>query len=280
MTRALIVGASSPLGTAIAARFAAEGHDVVGISRSGQHGAHPVDVADRTAIAELLTREQPKVAVYLARPELPEAQAGSAETIERSVCTLRDFATLAEAHGLEQLVFASSAAVYGTDAQRPLTEDSPTPAPGAYAQLKLRSEHALAEVSSQTDLRCTSFRIFNVYGPGFATSLVNRLICAANGGEAPTVFNTQRFVRDYVRVDDVATVFAAATLAKPASGAINIGTGVGTSNRELLALIPDAPWIPGTPLEIASMSVAEISRLRELLNFVPPARLAESLEHL
>ncbi|HUS21893.1 MAG TPA: NAD(P)-dependent oxidoreductase [Aeromicrobium sp.] len=275
MSRVLVVGAGSPLGTAVGAALAAEGHEVHGVSRRGRGKGEMVDITEPKAARELLQRIRPVVVVYLARPELPTEDVEAA--IESASDAVGWFATQCHEEGAARILFASSAAVYGTAAVAPRSEDDPTPAPGPYAQLKLRSERALDEVARAIGIVAVSLRIFNVYGPGFSGSLVNRLADASTGGAPPTVFATDGFVRDYVHRDDVAAAFTAAA-ASPAldSGVLNVGTGVGTGNLELLSLIPGAQWLPGSELGAPSVSVADVSRLRTALG-VSPIPLIEAL---
>jgi UDP-glucose 4-epimerase len=85
-----------------------------------------------------------------------------ANTVEFAVGALRRFAFDCASHGVERMVFASSAAVYGTDSDTPRCEDDEVHADSPYAELKLRSEHALQDISGSTTLSALSLRIFNV----------------------------------------------------------------------------------------------------------------------
>ncbi|HWH25506.1 MAG TPA: NAD(P)-dependent oxidoreductase [Pseudolysinimonas sp.] len=272
MSRVLIVGANSPLGTAIRAALVADGHTVFGVSRSGHGDNESVDISDGAAAGALLARVKPHTVVYLARPDIPDNEPEA--VVSAAVDGLRTFLLLCAENSVDRLLFASSAAVYGTGISQPLVEEDPVLAEGAYAQLKLLSEQCLAEVAAQTTLIAVAFRIFNVYGPGFRTSLINRLVDSRSGGAPPHVFATNDFVRDYVHVEDVAAAFAlAASATNIESGVVNLGTGWGTGNLDLLALLPDARWVPAGHLDSPSTSIADTRRLTRLLGLAPPARL-------
>lgn len=276
MTRnVLLVGASGPLGRAIGSELAALGHAVTGVSRSGGAGSRRVDVTDRLQTQKLLERERPFAVVYLARPELDDSLDVRA-TIASAVDALHDFATQCAAHGVNRLIFTSSAAVYGTDARTPRRESDAVAADSAYAELKLRSEEALDEVRESGALAVQALRIFNVYGSGFSNSLVNRLV--VNDGPAPFIHNTEQFVRDYIHVSDVTRAIGVAVgLAQLNPTVLNLGSGIGTSNRSLLALCPEVEYSEHPRLEIASYSVADISLLRELWGFQPSVDLATAV---
>lgn len=272
--RILLVGASSPVGRAVGDELVRGGHHLVKTSRSGSDEFETLDATDLVQAAQVLDRVNPRTVVYLARPELGTAPS---DTVDAVAQTLREFAIRCAERGVERLVFASSAAAYGTSRSRPLRETDPPDPASPYARLKLRSEKVLAEVSASLGLASTSLRLFNVYGQGFSKSLVNRL---GLRDESPVeVFDTGDFVRDYVHVADVARAFGAAVeLADPGPTVFNVGTGVGTSNHALLALLPASSIrrvaFAGPP----SVSIADTSRAHELLGFDASVKLQEALD--
>lgn len=274
MNRVLVVGAASPLGTAIGAALRATGHEVHGTSRSGSEGTIPFDLSNGTAGRELLGYLRPDSVVFLARPDgLPDDDA-----VDDAVDDARRFAEECREATVTRLIFASSAAVYGTASPEPRAEHDPTPAPGQYAQLKLRTERVLEDVARAGDCRVVALRVFNVFGPGLGASLVNRLRDAIAGGERPAVYPTDNFVRDYVHVADVADAFVAALRLDGGWEVVNVGTGVGTANLELVGLVPDSAWRPASgALAERSVSVADVGRLTRLLGAVPLPRVADYL---
>lgn len=276
MTRTLVVGARSPLGRAVRAALVERDHVAVGTSRAGTDGTYVLDIADPASSRRALEAARPEVVIYMARPDLPEAHVDRA--VSSAVASLSRFAMECRDAGVLRVLFASSSAVYGTTCSRPVAEADATPAPGPYADLKLQSEHALAEAARRTGLTAVSFRIFNVYGPGFSHSLVNRLHAASAGGPEPRLYESDEFVRDYVHAQDVAAIFAvAASVPDLGSTVLNVGTGIGTSNMQLISLIPDARWKPAGHLQVPSVSIADVTRLREHLGLTPSTRLAEGV---
>lgn len=270
--RVLLVGATSPIGRAVAKELAAVEHLVTGTSRSGGAGLEQLDVTDRLQCESVLARVRPDAVIYLARPELAQPDPAQPDRepngIDSAVEDLRRFGEQCVEHGVSRLVFASSAAVYGTAANTPRAENCATPGNSPYAILKLRSEVTLAELASAAALSVITLRIFNAYGPGLVASLVNRL--AAPDGLGPQVYHSEHFIRDYIHAADVARGFGAAIAANTnASAVLNLGTGVGTSNRELLALFPSADYRENPEFEGSSVSVAETSLIFSSLGFEP-----------
>lgn len=270
-SRTLIVGGLSPLGRAIGAEFDSRGWDTTRTSRSGELGSIAFDVLDGDD-AELLETTHPDAVIYLANPE-PH---GDVHDL-RAVGALASFVRSCAVHRVRRVVFASSAAVYGTESPVPHSEtDDPAPA-SEYGRRKLESERALHEMSTAgTDIVIA--RIFNVFGPGFDGSLVNRL--AVPGETTPVVYDSEDFVRDYIHSFDVARAMAAALEAKDAAASIvNVGSGKATSNRILLDLLPSTgpERFVRDDRPVHSYSVADIKRARALWGFEARVMVEDAL---
>lgn len=145
--------------------------------------------------------------------------------------------------GANALVFASTGgAIYGEIAEG-LADESHSKDPiSAYAIDKLAFEQLLAMYARQTDLRPSVLRYANVYGPrqdphgeaGVVAIFLNRLLA----GEKIQI-NAMRqkgdagCIRDYIYVRDVARANVLALEGKLDVSLMNLGTGVGTTTREL-----------------------------------------------
>jgi UDP-glucose 4-epimerase len=268
----LVAGASGPLGRAVAAELRRSGHTVTGISRSGSAGTEQLDVTDSASTAEALERLHPAAVLYLARPDLDEP--GGKGAMHSAVESLRRFAEQCAESGANRFIFASSAAVYGTNRTRPLHEHDPVAPDSPYAELKSRSELALEDLRLTTALSVLTLRIFNIYGPGFSSSLVNRLVL----GDDPVIYDTDRYVRDYIHASDVARGFRFAVEDDgDDSTVLNLGTGSGTSNRSLLALCANAAYRTHPNSDISSFSVADMSRIHGRWKFEPHITLADAV---
>jgi UDP-glucose 4-epimerase len=286
MTRkVLIVGASGPLGRVVAGELTPRGHDVTCASRSGvmgagQHGSAPVrveqlDATNAQQVRQVLDLVRPSAVLYLARPKL-DGEGGIAARVDSSVDSLRSFAAECGRQGVERVIFASSAAVYGTESASPRSETDDVVSDSPYAALKLRSEAVLSEIGEAGGFTVVSLRIFNVYGGGFSSSLVNRLVVGR--GTPPLVHDTEGFVRDYIHASDVARAFALGLEAPDSESAIlNVGTGLGTTNRALLELCPHAVYEASAKPDVASFSVADTSRIRSLWGFEPRVTLQSAI---
>jgi UDP-glucose 4-epimerase len=253
VTRAtLVIGGSSPLGRAIGARLTAAGGEVALTSRRGRS---PLDVTDPSSVREVLEARAWDAVVYLATSKAPEESTTQLDGLRRTVQAL-------VGANVRRLVFASSAAVYGTDSPTPRDEESPLLGASSYARLKIESERILRGETPE-GFSSLALRIFNVWGPGFENSLVNKLA----GPDRPPLPVTSEYVRDYVHSGDVARAVVAALTAETGRfRAVNVATGNGVSNSDLANEFgPDsyAPASSGAP----SYSVGDTRLAEKLLRF-------------
>jgi UDP-glucose 4-epimerase len=190
-------------------------------------------------------------------------------------------AAMAEA-GVSNIVFSSSAAVFGTPDVELVTEDLPKRPASPYGESKLIGEwllrdQAVATASTDAPLRHTSLRYFNVVGssdPAVYDSSPHNLFPlvfeALIAGKTPKIFgddyNTPdgTNVRDYVHVGDIAAahVVAAQRLAdgRSVEPAYNLGSQNGLSVRQIMDAMGRVTGIDFTP-EIAPRRPGDPDRI-------------------
>lgn len=258
-TDVLVIGAGGPIGHALVRLLRSEDVAIATTTRSG--GEYPLDVRDARQVRDLLSALRPSAVAYLVNPILPTD--ASVEDVDAWATAARRTAEDAGAVGVTRFIFASSAAVYGDDQPEPRTEDAPLCGQGAYAGVKIASESALASLRGAT-MTVLSTRIFNVYGPGCAASLINRL----QDGALPTMYRTPLFVRDYVHVDEVAGAIRMALRVDNLDVlAVNVGSGRAVSNLMLMQSVPTELYKEVEAPDMRSFSVADPSRAASLLGW-------------
>ena len=200
-------------------------------------------------------------------------------TYEQNVTGFARLLAAAADHGVERVVFSSSAAVYGTPDVDLVTEDTPKAPQSPYGESKLIGEWMLRDLEIANGLRHTSLRYFNVVGSGdpavYDTSphnlfplvfdaLVDGRTPRINGDDYPTPDGTN--VRDYIHVADLALAHVAAArrleTGEPIETAYNLGSGDGVSVREIMTAVarvtgtdfePEiGPRRPGDPARIVA----------------------------
>jgi UDP-glucose 4-epimerase len=158
--------------------------------------------------------------------------------------------------GVKQLVFSSSATVYGAAAEVPITETSARSATNPYGQSKLMTEYILQDLAAaDAEWRITLLRYFNPVGAhpsgligedpnGIPNNLMpfisqvavgKRAQLSVFGSDYPTVDGTG--VRDYIHVMDLARGhLQALKYLQQHKGieAVNLGTGQGYSVLQMV----------------------------------------------
>ena len=165
---------------------------------------------------------------------------------------------------VRDIVFSSSAAVYGTPSADVVTEDTATRPESPYGESKLVGEWLIASAARAHRFRHTSLRYFNVVGSAAPTlydtsphNLFPRVIDALRNGSTP-VINGDDYptrdgtcVRDYIHVADLADahVTAAAKIdgGQPLEPVYNLGSGDGISVREIMTAFAQVTGEPFTP---------------------------------
>ena len=156
--------------------------------------------------------------------------------------------------GVRNVVFSSSAGVYGTPDAEVVTEATPTRPESPYGETKLIGEWLLRDVARVTPLVQTSLRYFNVVGSGYRDlydtsphNLFPVVLRDLTAGRTPHVRGTDyptpdgSCVRDYVHVSDVAAAHVAAAAAMEAGEELrpvyNLGSGDGLSVLQIMAAV-------------------------------------------
>ncbi|MEU8080237.1 UDP-glucose 4-epimerase GalE [Catellatospora citrea] len=215
-----------------------------------------VDVCDPAAFAAAVARYRPVGVIHLAaRKDVAESIRLPLRYYRDNLDGLRSVLEAVVTHGVEHVLFSSSAAVYGTPLQAgPIPETAQTQPENAYGRTKLVGEWLLRDTAAGANLRWAALRYFNVAGAAAPelrdtglTNLVPRLLDAArqgsaailHGGDYPTRDGSA--IRDYVHVRDVADAHVHAAFAlvdgSLKADVLNVGRGVGVSVLEMITAV-------------------------------------------
>lgn len=202
-----------------------------------------------------------------------------------------DVLMAARSCGARRVVFASSAAVYGTGQDGPKREHMQARPESPYGLEKLAGEHYMRIWHELHALETISLRYFNVFGPrqdpsspysGVISIFADRL----SRGVAPTIFGDGEQTRDFVEVSNVVEANCGAGFSATPHGVFNVGCGVSTSLNALyaeMAAISNADVQPvysaARPADIRH-SQADISAARAQLSYEPRVTVRAGLERL
>jgi UDP-glucose 4-epimerase len=195
--------------------------------------------------------------------------------------------------GVKNIVFSSSATVYGLTEKMPIREDTPLGATNPYGRTKLMIEEILGDVYvSDKSWNIILLRYFNPVGAHISgrigedpNGIPNNLMPFISqvavgklkelkvfGKDYPTVDGTG--VRDYIHVVDLADGHIKALKKleqKPGLKVYNLGTGRGTSVLEMVSAFHEATGIP-IPYTIAPRRPGDIA-----MCYADPSKAAEEL---
>ncbi|MGA9376868.1 MAG: UDP-glucose 4-epimerase GalE [Mycobacterium sp.] len=285
----LVTGGAGYIGSHVVRALAMSGADVVVIDdlSTGLRGFVPADVElvtanllDSATVQKTLTRRSVTGVIHIAGYKYAgESVRFPLHTYRQNVCAMAALLEAMVTTKVEQIVFSSSAATYGTPDTEVVDEQTPTRPESPYGETKLVGEWLLRDAARASGLRHTSLRYFNVVGSGsellydrsphnlfpkVLDMLYRGQTPQINGGDYPTPDGT--CVRDYVHVSDLALAHVAAATCL-ASGALienvyNLGSGAGTSVREIMTTMRDVTGInfdptvtprrPGDPARIVA----------------------------
>ena len=213
-----------------------------------------VDLADRAALSALFDKYNFAAVIHFAAYAYvgESVQNPQKYYINNLIGTLNLLEAMLKA-GVKNIVFSSTCATYGEPQYTPIDEQHPQNPINPYGQTKLMIERVFADYEKAYGLRHISLRYFNAAGAAKngaigeshnpETHLIPLVLKAIRGETPPIkIFGTDydtpdgTCVRDYIHVEDLAAAHAQA-LGKLTEfcGALNLGTGMGTSVREVIA---------------------------------------------
>jgi nucleoside-diphosphate-sugar epimerase len=262
VSRVLVTGATGFIGSHALRALEERGHDV--------HAAAG-DLLDAGAAEQVIRSAEATHLLHLAWYAVPGKFWTAPENeawVEATLRLLRAF----YAAGGQRAVGAGTCAEYDWSGDGLLSETRTPLRPATlYGQAKARTFEAGAALGE-----LAWGRAFFLYGPGehpdrLVSSVASRLLA---GEEAPTSEGTQ--VRDFMHVADVAGAFTA-LLDSGVTGAVNIGSGVAVTVREVVDEVGRAAGRPellrpgSLPLREGEPPrlVAEVRRLRDEVGFRP-----------
>lgn len=259
----LITGAAGYIGSHVLLQLQERGEQVLALDNLYTGFAQALrtvplilgDVGDAQLLASVL-REHPidTVMHFAAHTIVPESVREPLKYYGNNTCATRSLIDSCLRHGVRQLVFSSTAAVYGIPAGG-MCDEAMTPCPvNPYGTSKLMSEWILRDVAAASDFRYVSLRYFNVAGSDpqgrigqstRAATLLIKVACEAIVGKRDhvSIFGTDydtpdgTGVRDYIHVEDVARAHLDALdylRRGGASALFNCGYSHGYSVREVL----------------------------------------------
>lgn len=244
-----------------------------------------IDICDLDALADVWPASGSADVVHLAaRHFIPDCQANPSAAKRINVQGTANVLTVADARAARRFILASTADVYAVGNELH-DEESPVSPTTVYGQTKAQAESLVAGATSRSPgMSFLCARLFNLYGPAPTVEhLIPAIIKQATAGELVRLGNLNS-IRDYVYVEDAAKALTE-LLSSTATGALNVGTGVGTNGHRVVQLVGEILQKELTVVEDAMRMraidrpnlVASPRRLRALLPWWPATSLEAGL---
>jgi UDP-glucose 4-epimerase len=280
MTNILVTGGAGYIGSHTCLRFAQKGYTPVVLDNlvNGHREFvrwgpfEQADVRDQDRVTQIIAAYEPVAIVHFAGLiEVADSIINPIAFFENNVTGSLTLLTAAARAGIDKLVFSSTCATYGIPQQIPITETHPQSPINPYGTSKLMVEQILAELATHKGFRSVALRYFNAAGaePAAAigewhvpeTHVLPLAIEAARGirskfkvfgSDYPTDDGT--CIRDFVHVSDLADAHIRAVeylINGGQSIALNVGTGRGTSVRQLIEAVEQVSQ-RSVPVEFAA----------------------------
>jgi UDP-glucose 4-epimerase len=302
--RVLVTGGAGYIGSHVVNMLWIMGHEVLvydnlstGHDWAVLHGDLVIgDVADKALLADTVARFSPQAVMHFAAHiQVEESVRLPLKYYRNNTSNTLGLLEVLMAAGVNNFIFSSTAAVYGTPDSIPVNEDAPLAPINPYGMSKAVIERVLQDLSFSSDLRYISLRYFNVAGadPGGkigqsykeSTHLITQALKTAKaelsklsvfGTDYPTPDGT--CIRDYIHVNDLAEVHISALdylMANGQSSVFNCGYGHGYSVREIIRSAKSITGIdfpveetgrrPGDPCAL----IADSTKVRSKLGWKP-----------
>ena len=271
----LVLGGAGYIGSHTVYELIDRGEDVIIIDNleTGHiEAVHPKarfykgDIRDRAFLDSVFEKENVEAAIHFAANSLVgESMTNPLKYYDNNLCGTKVLLESMVAHGIDKIVFSSTAATYGEPERVPILEDDRTCPTNTYGETKLSMEKMFKWTSVAHNLRYVSLRYFNACGAhksgeiGEAhapeTHLIPLILQVPNnqrefisiyGDDYPTEDGT--CIRDYIHVTDLAMAHILAVeylRAGNESNIFNLGNGTGFSVNEVIEV---ARKVTGHPI--------------------------------
>lgn len=302
--KVLVTGGAGYIGSHVVRQLGEAGYDVVvydncstGVPKSVLHGQLIIgDLADIDRLYQVFAKHQFSAVLHFAASlVVPESVAYPLDYYANNTRNTLNLLRCCSVMGVNQLIFSSTAAVYGEPQENPVTENTPTLPINPYGRSKMMSELMIQDYALASPMRYIILRYFNVAGadPGGrigqnspnATHLIANVCNAALkrqsalkifGSDFPTPDGTG--IRDYIHVEDLATAHVDGLRYLEQNGEsqiLNCGYGQGYSVRQV---VDRAKAISGVDFPVIELErragdpawvTACADKIRQVLNWQP-----------
>ena len=299
--KTIVIGGAGFIGSLVSQALIASGREVTVVGRRPP-GAHTAvlpcayrcaDLGNRAQMREIL--EPGCEVIHLAYATVPKTSYGDPAfdllaNLPGSVGLLEE----ALAVGVRRLVLVSSGGtVYGPPCTLPIAESHPTGPISPYGITKLTIDHYALMFHHTRALPVVVVRPANAYGvqqrsrtgQGFLAAAIDAIF----SGREIEIYGEVGTIRDYIHVSDVASGILAALDFGGDGETFNIGTGIGASNLDVIAMLRPLAQAAGRTIQVRHLpsrrfdveaNVLDAQKLRSACGWRPDVSLQGGLTEM
>jgi UDP-glucose 4-epimerase len=311
-----VIGGAGYIGSHAVLELVNDGHDVVVVDNLSTGTRDAVDekarfyfgdITDENQLMKIFTEETSRgrfdaVMHFAAKIVVPESVSHPLEYYHNNVEGVRIMLKTMVHHQIKNVIFSSTAAVYGDVKKDICTEDDELKPINPYGESKLASERMIHWVAQAYDMNYCIFRYFNVAGAHESlkiglkrdnlthiipitvqTALKLRDSMVIFGDDYPTSDGT--CIRDYIHVADLAYAHVLGMkyiVNESKSATINLGSSTGYSVKEVIDEVSNyfpvnysiGPRREGDPAKL----IASSKRAKDLLGWTVKRSLKDIIK--
>src|SRR5213082_3125102 len=303
----LVVGGAGYIGSVCAELLLDQGHGVTivdNLSEGHRRALDPRaafaegDLVDRQLIEKTLSKQQPDAVMHFAANALVgESMQNPSKYFRNNIANGLNLLDAVISAGVEKIIFSSTCAIFGPPERVPIDETMTARPINPYGESKLAFEKILRWYGEIHGFRFVSLRYFNAAGASakfgedhrFETHLIPNVLKVALGEKRHVeLFGTDyetpdgTCIRDYIHIVDLARAHILA-LEAPGSAFYNLGTGGGSSVREVIEACAkitgrkiatsERPRRPGDPPRL----IASSEKIKKELGWRPQFQSLEAI---
>jgi len=302
----LVTGGAGFIGSSLADRLLADGHEIVVIDNFNDYYDPKIkesnvaphaddaryalvrgDIEDADAVKRVFDAHRFGCVVHLAaragvRPSLENPLA----YVKTNVVGTANILEQMQLHGVKKLVFASSSSVYGNCKEELFSEDLKVTEPiSPYAATKSACEQICYTYCHLYGIRTVCLRFFTVYGPRQRPDLaIRKFVEKIERGEPIEMYGDGTTKRDYTFIGDiVAGIRAAIIYDKTPYEVVNLGGGEPITLKRMIetiekvlgkkAQVAQKPMQPGDVVK----TVCDWSKAKRLLGYAPTTKFEDGI---
>jgi UDP-glucose 4-epimerase len=168
---------------------------------------HQLDIRDQELKEIFKENEITHVIHHAAQIDVQHSIKDPLFDVQNNILGTINLLEMSREYGVEKIIYASSAAVYGEPDYLPVDEEHPIKAMSPYGITKHTPEHYIKMYNELYDLKYTIFRYANAYGPrqdskgegGVVSIFVDKMVAE----ERPVIFGDGKQTRDFIHVYDI-----------------------------------------------------------------------------